>query len=155
MRKDTKHFGEKLQTGKIFYLFFTLNSTLRSLKISADEIDSAEFFKYLESENIFVKAFGESNKILKMYLYSRETQNNNYHFVEMTIDFNTLELNTFFFFKFFATSPPIGWGFIIVKFSLSCFLILIPGWLSDIHSYFSIHHSHLRILIPGWLSDFC
>ena len=93
MRKDTKHFGEKLQRGKIFNLFFTLNSTLRSLKISADEIDSAEFFKYLESENIFVKAFGESNKILKMYLYSRETQNNNYHFVEMTIDFNTLELN--------------------------------------------------------------
>ena len=25
--------------------------------------------------------------------------------------------------------------FIIVKFSLLCFLIVIPGWLSDIHSY--------------------
>ena len=41
---------------------------------------------------------------------------------------------------------------IIVKFSSLCFLILIPGWLSDIHSYSSILHSHQErdfASIPG------
>ena len=68
-------------------------SVSRSLKISADEIDSPEFVKYLESENIFVRAYGEINKILKMYLHSKETQNGNYHLVELVLDFNGLELN--------------------------------------------------------------
>ncbi len=61
--------------------------------MSADEIDAAEFVKYLESENIFVRAFGEINKILKMYLHSKETQSNNYYLVELILDFNTLEIN--------------------------------------------------------------
>lgn len=61
--------------------------------MSADEIDAPEFVKYLESENIFVTAYGELKKVLKMYLHSKETQNNNYHLVELILDFNTLELN--------------------------------------------------------------
>ena len=59
--------------------------------------------------------------------------------------------NNFFFFLIFATSPTgtkvgvvltywLGF-FIIVKFGLLCFLIVIPGWLSDIHSYSCILHS--------------
>lgn len=61
--------------------------------MSADEIDAPEFVKYLESEHIFVKAYGEANKILKMYLYSKEKKYNNYHLIELILDFNTLDLN--------------------------------------------------------------
>ena len=61
--------------------------------MSADEIDAPEFVKYLEGESIFVRAYGEINKILKMYLNSKEVQTNNYHLVELILDFNSLELN--------------------------------------------------------------
>jgi len=61
--------------------------------MSADEIDAPEFVKYLEGESIFVRAYGELNKKLKMYLHSKESQTNNYHLVELILDFNNLEVN--------------------------------------------------------------
>ncbi len=61
--------------------------------MSADEIDAPEFVKYLEGEGIFVTAYGENKNVLKMYLHSKELQNNNYHLVELFLNFNTLEIN--------------------------------------------------------------
>ena len=61
--------------------------------MSADEIDAEEFVNYLEGEKIFVQAHGESNKILKMYLYSKELQGNCYHLIELILNFNSLNLD--------------------------------------------------------------
>lgn len=61
--------------------------------MSADEIDAEEFVKYLEGEKIFVQAHGQSNKILKMYLHSKELQGNYFHLIELILNFNSLDLN--------------------------------------------------------------
>lgn len=63
------------------------------MKISVEEIDAEEFVKYLESENVFVRAHGEVDKTLKMYLYSYEISNDAYFLAEFIIDFKNMELN--------------------------------------------------------------
>lgn len=61
--------------------------------MSADEIDADEFVKYLESEKIFVQAHGQVNNTLKMYLYSKELQGENFHLIELVLNFSSLEVN--------------------------------------------------------------
>ncbi len=61
--------------------------------MSADEIDADEFVKYLETEKIYVQAHGQANNILKMYLYSKELNENNFHLTELILNFNNLEVD--------------------------------------------------------------
>jgi hypothetical protein len=70
----------------------TQNQISRTLKCSAEEIDTAEFIKYLESENIYVKANGEDGKTVKMFLFSISDSDVLY-LSEMNINFETQELS--------------------------------------------------------------
>jgi hypothetical protein len=58
------------------------------LKISVLEIDSAEFVKYLESEAIFVKAYGDVDNVLKIYLFSQDNITSSFYLAEVILDFN-------------------------------------------------------------------
>ena len=47
-----------------------------TLKMISDEIDVAEFVSYLESKNIYTKAYGTQNNISTLFLFSSEKNNN-------------------------------------------------------------------------------
>jgi hypothetical protein len=55
--------------------------------MSAEEIDNVEFVKYLESEKVFVKAHGNMNDVMKLYLYSYEISTQSFFLTELLLDF--------------------------------------------------------------------
>lgn len=48
---------------------------------------------YLEGEKLHVKAHGEINKCLKMFLYSYDIDNNIYILTELNIDYSKMDVN--------------------------------------------------------------
>jgi len=55
--------------------------------MSAEEIDTEEFVKYLESEKVYVKAHGNANDVLKFYLFSYEISTQSFFLIELLLDF--------------------------------------------------------------------
>jgi hypothetical protein len=49
--------------------------------------------KYLESELIFVKAYGDVENELKLYLFSQDNITSSYYLAEMILDFNKQTLS--------------------------------------------------------------
>jgi hypothetical protein len=70
-----------------------VNSLNRKNRMSAEEIDTEEFVKYLESEKVYVKAHGNSNDILKFYLFSYEISTQSFFLTELLLDFGQFSCN--------------------------------------------------------------
>ena len=57
-----------------------------TLKMISDEIDVAEFVSYLESKNIYTKAYGTQNNISTLFLFSSEKNNNIIFIVKLILN---------------------------------------------------------------------
>ena len=60
--------------------------------MTAEELETDGFVKYLESNKVFVKAFGNIDNKLKMYVYSKAANSGIYFLCELLFDFKEFDL---------------------------------------------------------------